>query len=310
MENTALPAGLLAGPKRINLFYLHELFRHTATMVRAALRDEIGADIPLSAGMWGGSYLVADDTGVSRTNVVRLYCIVSIPQNTPLNEKENLERFMSIYQNLFQENFAKYSLELVDPHWGEPIPYTNRKRPTTAMQLWDATKRVNFVRAFFVWNRATWAEAIIYDTIRNIKVIKELLNLDRRPPHKATQELKFCLQDVLIIYFTLRPVLTPDFVEHAEPIVQELFDQFISGLHDPEQVQEQFLNVYKNALVYGYEEALEGPYKEHGLNIHTIEDWPEDRINFVPDSIKSILAPALEAKFNWFRKNLQRTEKN
>ena len=131
-------------------------------------------------------------------------------------------------------------------------------------------------------------------------------DLDRRPPHKATQELKFCLQDVLIIYFTLRPVLTPDFVEHAEPIVQELFNQFISGLHDPEQVQEQFLNVYKNALVYGYEEALEGPYKEHGLNIHTIEDWPEDRINFVPDSIKSILAPALEAKFNWFRKNLAR----
>ncbi len=187
---------------------------------------------------------------------------------------------------------------------GEPIPYTNRTRPTTAMQLWDATKRVSFVRAFFVWNEATWAESIIYDTIRNIKVVKELLNLDRRPPHKETQELKFCLQDVLIIYFTLRPVLTADFVEHAEPIVQELFAQFLKGLHDPEQVQEQFLNVYKNALVYGYEEALEGPYREHGLNIHTIEDWPEDRINFVPDSIKTILAPALEAKFNWFRKNL------
>lgn len=162
---------------------------------------------------------------------------------------------MDIYRKRLQENFKQYSLELVDPKWGEPIPYTNRARPTTAMQLWDATKRVSFVRVF-VWNEATWADSIIYDTIRNIKVIKELLNIDSRPPVKEVQELKFLLQDVLIIYFTLRPILTPDFVEHAEPTITELFNHFINGMHDPELVKAQFMQVYSNALVYGYEEAL------------------------------------------------------
>lgn len=299
-----MPDGLLSGPNRINLFYLHELFRHTATMVRSAVSNEMNVDIPLSAGMWGGSYLVADDTGVSKTNVVRLYCITSVPQNTLLKEQENLDRFMDIYRKLLQENFKRYSLEMIDPKWGEPIPYTNRVRPTTAMQMWDATNRVKFMRVFFVWNQATWAESIIYDTIRNIKVIKELLNLDKRPPVKETQELKFLLQDVLIIFFTLRPILTTDFLEHAEPVIQELFNHFISGMHDPELVQEQYMQVYSNALVYGYEEALAPAYKKEGLNILTIEDWPAERINFVPESIKSILAPALEAKFRWFKKNL------
>ncbi len=309
MNDTRLPDGLLAGPKRINLCYLHELFRHTATMVRSTVQQEMDADIALTAGMWGGSYLVADDTGVSRSNVVRLYCITSVPQNSCLDKQENLDRFMDIYRKLLQENFKQYSLELIDPKWGEPIPYTNRTRPTTAMQMWDASKRVQFMRVFFVWNKATWAESIIYDTIRNIKVIKELLNLDHRPPVKETQELKFLLQDVLIIYFTLRPVLNPDFVEHAEPTVQELFSKFIEGMHDPDLVQEQFLQVYSNALVYGYEEALAPAYKKEGLDIQRIEDWPADRINFVPESIKTILAPALEAKFRWFQKNLQQQMK-
>ncbi|QPJ63819.1 MAG: hypothetical protein G3M70_13745 [Candidatus Nitronauta litoralis] len=299
-----MPDGLFAGPKRINLYYLHELFRHSATMVRSEVKQELGEDIALNAGMWGGSYLVADDTGVSKTNVVRLYCITSVPNNSILDKKENLDSFMDIYRKRLQENFKQYSLELVDPKWGEPIPYTNRARPTTAMQLWDATKRVSFVRVFFVWNEATWADSIIYDTIRNIKVIKELLNIDSRPPVKEVQELKFLLQDVLIIYFTLRPILTPDFVEHAEPTITELFNHFINGMHDPELVKAQFMQVYSNALVYGYEEALAPAYKEEGLNIHRIEDWPAEKINYVPDSIKTILAPALEAKFRWFRKNL------
>ncbi len=83
--DTQLPETLFAGPKRINLYYLHELFGQTAQRVRDRLNAETGMDIPITAGMWGGTYLVADDIGVSRTNVVRLYSLVSMPQNTPLD---------------------------------------------------------------------------------------------------------------------------------------------------------------------------------------------------------------------------------
>ena len=302
--DTRLPETLFSGPRNINLYYLHELFGQTAQMARDRLQDETGIDIAITAGMWGGSYLVADDVGVSRTNVIRLYSLVSLPQNTPLDEPENFEKLMVIYRDLLQANFGKYQLKLTDPHWGEKVPCTNKIRPTTTIQLWDATKRVNFVRAFFVWNSATWAESIIYDSIRNIRQIKELLDINRRPPKKAKEELKFMLQDALIIYYTLKPALTPDFAEHAEPIVQELFESFIGGLHDPAKIEEQYHKVYSSALVYGYEEALEGPYKKAGLDIHQVEDWPEDKINFVPQELKDIMIPYLEGTFERFRKNI------
>jgi len=302
--DTQLPDTLFAGGHRVNLYYLHEMFRRSAQMVRDRLQEETGIDVPITAGMWGGSYLVADDLGVSRTNVVRLYSLVSLPQNTPLDEPNNFEKLMEIYRDVLIANCGKYQMELTDPKWGEKVPCTNKIRPTTTLQMWDATKRVNFVRAFFVWNSATWAESIIYDSIRNIRQIKELLDINRRPPKKATDELKFMLQDALIIYYTLKPALTPDFAEHAEPIVQELFDCFIGGLYDPEKIEEQYHKVYSSALVYGYEEALEGPYKKAGLDIHQVEDWPADKINFVPQELKDTMIPYLEGTFERFRKNL------
>jgi hypothetical protein len=302
--DTQLPETLFSGPRNINLFYLHELFGQTAQMVQDRLNAETGIDVPITAGMWGGSYLVADDVGISRTNVVRLYSLVSLPQNTPLDEPENFEKLMEIYRDTLQTNFGKYQLQLTDPHWGEKVPCTNKIRPTTTIQLWDATKRVKFVRAFFVWNSATWAESIIYDAIRNIKQIKELLDINHRPQKKATDELKFMLQDSMIIYYTLKPALSPDFVEHAEPLVQELFDSFIGGLHDPEKIEDLYHRVHSNALVYGYEEALEGPYQKAGLDIHQLEDWPADKINFVPQELKDTMIPYLEGTFERFRKNL------
>lgn len=302
--DTQLPDMLFAGGHRVNLYYLHEMFRYTAQVVRDRLQENTGIDIPITAGMWGGSYLVADDLGVSRTNVVRLYSLVSLPQNTPLDDPENFEKLMEIYRDVLIANCGKYQMELTDPRWGEKVPCTNKIRPTTTLQMWDTTQRVKFVRAFFVWNSATWAESIIYDAIRNIKQIKELLDIDCRPIKKAPDELKFMLQDVLIIYYTLKPALTPDFAEHAEPIVQELFDCFIGGLYDPAKIEEQYHKVYSSALVYGYEEALEGPYKKAGLDIHQIEDWSADKINFVPQELKDTMIPYLEGTFERFRKNL------
>ena len=49
---TQLPETLFAGGHRVNLYYLHEMFRHTAQMVRDRLQEETGIDVPITAGMW------------------------------------------------------------------------------------------------------------------------------------------------------------------------------------------------------------------------------------------------------------------
>ncbi|MEE9259305.1 MAG: hypothetical protein V3U37_07150 [Nitrospinaceae bacterium] len=299
-----LPASLYSAEGKLNLFCLHELFKHIAGLVADQLKQQRRIDVPITAGMWGGSYLIANEAGVARTNVIRLYSIVNLPQHTPLDEKENFEHLIKIYYKTFREVFKTYGLNFVDPRWGEPIPCTNKFRPTTALQMWESNKRVAFLRAFFVWNTATWEESIIYDMVRNIKQIKELLDINTRPPRKESQELKFLLQDVLIIYFTLKPALSPDFKEHAEPIITELLDKFLGGLQDDEQIEELFQKVYSNALVYGFEEAMEGPYGKGGLNIHKVEEWPVEKINWVPEELKEKLAPYLRETFLSYKNHL------
>jgi len=295
---------LLVSSNRINLYHLHVLFQEVAEDARERTRTQLGFDPPLTAGMWGGSYLVAGPTGVSRTNVVRLYCIVNLPQNTPLDETDSFESFMAIYRDVLQYRFGQFGLQLDHPTWGLLVPYSNKKRPTTLMELLDVSQRVHFVRAFFVQNTATWAESVIYDSIRNVRQLKELLDINHRLEKRSPDELKFMLQDVLITYFTLKTALNPDFIEHAEPIINELFQKFISGKLDPETLHDQYEKTYSNLLAYGYEEALEGPYKRHGLDINNVEYWPTDKINYVPRELKETLVPYLEGTFETFRQNL------
>lgn len=306
MDYKILPGHLYPKNQRVNLFYLHNLFKEIASHISSEMQEKYGLDIPITSGMWGGSYMVALEDGEARTNVVRLYSIVSLPQKSPLDEKENFERLMELYQQNFKNIFGRYGLNLVDPRWGEVIPYSNKIRPTTALQMWDTRRRANYVRAFFVWNKASWEESIIYDMIRNIKTLKELLNINIRPPKKGNSELKFLLQDVLIAHATLRAALTPEFVEHADPIIQNLFEQFIKGLHSEESVEEQYHRVYSAALVYGFEEALLGPYKKENLDIRNVENWPAEKINYVPVELKEKLVPALQAPWKKFQTALEK----
>ena len=109
----------------------------------------------------------------------------------------------------------------------------------------------------------------------------------------------------LIIYYTLQNALTPDFLEHAEPIMTNLLKKFLGGLHDPKMIEELYQDVYKNAIVYGLEESLEGPYKEAGLDIHRVEDWPVDKINWVPDQLKKKVGASLLETFAGFKAHLE-----
>ena len=306
MQYKILPGNLYPEGNRINLYYLHNLFKVIGDSVSLQMKQQHKISVPITAGMWGGTYMVALDDGQAKTNVVRLYSIVNLPQNSPLDRIENFECLMEIYQQTVCTTFKRYGLNLVDPRWGEAIPYSNNERPTTALQMWDTKGKASFVRAFFVWNEATWEESIIYDMIRNVKVLKELLNINTRPAKKESSELKFLLQDVLITYYTLHSALTSDFIEHAEPIIKELFEQFVKGMHSEEKIEEQYHKVYSSALVYGFEEALKIPYGKENLDVRKVEDWPVEKINYVPDELKEKLVPALQAPWKKFQTNLEK----
>ena len=94
---TKLPEHLFSDDGRINLYYLHETFQAITEIVSLRLKQNLQIDVPLSGGMWGGSYLVANENGKARTNVVRLYNIISMPQKSPLDDSSVFEQFMEIY---------------------------------------------------------------------------------------------------------------------------------------------------------------------------------------------------------------------
>ncbi|MFQ5450700.1 MAG: hypothetical protein ACE5E9_08715 [Nitrospinaceae bacterium] len=291
---------------RVNLYCLHEIFRYIAGLVSERVSEEFKVDIPISSGLWGGAYLVADEEGTVISRVIRFYSIVNLPQNSPLDEAKNFDRLVKVYYRTCQYTFQYYGLVFENPMWGDPVPYTNKIRPTTTLQMWERNTEVKFLRAFFVWNRAAWEESLIYDTLRNIKQIKEHLDLNRRPIDKQKDELRFVLQDIIIIFYSLRAALNPDFLEHAEPFIKKLLGHFKVGLHDSDIIHDLFYEAYSGALVYGFEEALEEPYSREGLDIHHFEDWPEEKINWVPEELKEKLIPPIQSTFSSFRVHLEK----
>jgi len=304
-EIPQLPERLLHEDGKFNLYYLNEVYRTIAHKISTQLSNKLQEKILITAGIWGGQYLIANDEGKARTNIVRLYCLVNLPQKTPLDKKDNFEHLMESYHQSVTNTFSNYDLHFINPRWGESIPYTNKKKPTTVLQMWEKNNKLKFFRAFYVWNNMPWIDSVIYDTIRNIKVVKEMLDMNRRPVKRPTEEYKFLLQDVLIIYYTLYDALTSDFQEHADPIMKNLLQKFLGGLKDPEAIEEEYLNLYSNAIVYGLEEALDGPYQKEGLDIKDIENWPIEKINWVPQELKETVGRSLTNKFNKFKKNIK-----
>jgi hypothetical protein len=189
--------------------------------------------------------------------------------------------------------------------WGGKLPYSCKLKQSFTMHMEDSKKRINWLRAFFVWNQARWEESIIYDLVRIIKEYKQYFNLERGKVSRPAKDLKFLLQDIIIIYRTLQSACDPDFLEHADPIIQELTDSFMAGLFDEKRIQSLYEKVFDSALIYGYEQALKDPYRKDGLDIHKIEHWPVEKINWAPQALKEKLIPPIESIFNGFRENLE-----
>ncbi|MBI4384102.1 MAG: hypothetical protein HY579_08735 [Nitrospinae bacterium] len=295
---------LLGGDNLINLYYLNELYGKIAGHVSRQVGDYLKAEIPITSGVWGGTYLIADDRGKCLRRVWRLYCIVNLPQNTPLDEHVNLEKLIEFYCQAFHRAFEPYQIDLGLKMWGGTLPFSCHRKPSFTMHMADAKNRVKWLRAFFVWNKATWEESVIYDAVRIVKEYKQYFDLDRGMTAKPASDLKFILQDIIIIYRTLERACHPDFIEHAGPIIRKLTGHFMEGLFDEGLIRELYEMVFNNALTYGYEQALERPFAKAGLDIRNIELWPAERINRVPDELKQKLIPPIQALFAKFKANL------
>jgi hypothetical protein len=289
----------------INLCHLNDLYQNVATEVSRRMRETYQVDIPITSGIWGGTYLIAHPNGLARRRIWRLYCIVNLPQKTLLDKHQNLERLVSIYCDVFTEAFSP-QLELTLKMWGGRLPFSNIAKPSLTFHMEDATETVRWLRAFFVWNHVPWEESIICDTVRIIKEYKEFFDLSKGPVAKDPQEIKYLLQDIIIIYRTLENACSEDFQEHANPIIKEMMEGFMTGLHDPEKIIDLYETVFKSALIYGFEESLEGPYAKVGLDIHNLESWPVEKINWVPDELKEKIIPPIQKIFTEFKTELEK----
>ena len=140
----------------INLYYLNELYRKIALAVSEGMQKSHGLVLPLTAGIWGGTYLIANDSGVAKNRIQRLYCIVNMPREQGLEDKENLKMFMDLYSKTCAEALEPYGLALELEQWGDILPYSNRHKPSLIMHLSDANKTIRWLRLFFVWNVVLW----------------------------------------------------------------------------------------------------------------------------------------------------------
>ena len=288
----------------INLYYLNELYQKIGRYISDLVSERFQTEIPITSGVWGGTYLIADAEGKSKRRLWRLYSIVNLPQDSPLDRQVNLEHFMGMYTDTFAEVFRAWDLDLELQMWGGQLPHSNKERPTITMHMEDSKEIVRWARSFFVWNEATWEQSVIHDLVRMVKEYKKYFDLNEEPVFRDPGDMKYMLQDMIIIYHTLRSACHEDFIAHADPIIQEVIEYFLKGLHDPMQISECYEKMFHGALIYGYEQAMEDPFKEDGLDIYNVENWPVEKINHVPESLQKKLIPPIQEIFQGFKTQL------
>ena len=296
--------------ERINLYYLNELYADIARCVSLQLKENHQIEVPITSGIWGGTYLIADDEGKSKRRIWRLYFIANLPQGSPLEKHENMEHLVGYYYTSIINAFRPYGLELDLNMWGGRLPYSNQVKPSLTMHMVDSSKKVNWLRGFFIWNLVPWEESIIHDAIRNVKEFREKFNIKKKPIMKRDpKDIKYLLQDVVITYRTLESSFSSDFLKHAHPIIDEIVDHFLKGLFDPVLIRDFFFRVRENKLILGFEETLQEYYSKDDLNVRRVEDWPIDKINYVPESLKEKLIPPIKNLFTSFKANLDKRNK-
>ena len=94
--------------ERVNLYYLNELYADIARCVSLQLKENHQIEVPITSGIWGGTYLIADDEGKSKRRIWRMYFIANLPQNSPLDKRENMEHLVGYYYTSIINAFRPY----------------------------------------------------------------------------------------------------------------------------------------------------------------------------------------------------------
>lgn len=292
---------------RANSLYLNELFDAVAKETSARLQKRYRVDVPLTGGLWGGSWYFTDELGYTRARFRRLYSLVCVPQLPSLNDAHNYNIVFWQYSKVLADAFTPFGIALEDAHWGESIPYSNRQCPLLSLQMWDANKKIDFIRCFFSYNAAQWEEAYLYETVRLIQQTKEALDSRAmvEPPRLEGMAIRFQLQDIVILYATLEPVLSEQTKALAKPLVERIKQRFAEGMNDEEEMRGLNAEAFTTGLIYGYEDAIREDFAKEGLDITKIEDWPPQQINHIPETLKLKLIPPLKGIFRRFRENLK-----
>lgn len=292
---------------RANAVYLNELFDAVAKETSARLHRRFGADVLLTGGLWGGSWYFADELGYTRARFRRLYSLVCVPQHRGLEDPANLKLMFRVYANVLADAFEPFGIALGEANGGDIIGYSNRRRPTLDFQMWDANKKIDYIRCFFSYNSATWEEAYLYETVRLIKQTKEVLDKEAlsAPPKMEGMAVRFQLQDLVILYSTLEPALSEQAKAVAGPLVERIKTRFAQGMNDEEEMNALNAQAFERGIICSYEDAIREDFAREGLDITKVEEWPVERINRVPASLKAKLVPPLKALFKKFRDNLK-----
>ena len=292
---------------RANSLYLNELFDAVAKETSARLQKRYRVNVPLTGGLWGGSWYFTDELGYTRARFRRLYSLVCVPQLPSLNDAHNYNIVFWQYSKVLADAFTPFGIALEDAHWGESIPYSNRQCPLLSLQMWDANKKIDFIRCFFSYNAAQWEEAYLYETVRLIQQTKEALDSRAmvEPPRLEGMAIRFQLQDIVILYATLEPVLSEQTKALAKPLVEQIKQRFAEGMNDEEEMRGLNAEAFTTGLIYGYEDAIREDFAKEGLDITKIEDWPPQQINHIPETLKLKLIPPLKGIFRRFRENLK-----
>jgi hypothetical protein len=292
---------------RANSLYLNELFDAVAKETSARLQKRHRAEVPLTGGLWGGSWYFTDERGYTRARFRRLYSLVCVPQLPSLNDAHNYNIVFWQYSKVLADAFTPFGIALEDAQWGESIPYSNRQCPLLSLQMWDANKKIDFIRCFFSYNTAEWEEAYLYETVRLIQQTKEALDSRAMasPPRLEGMAIRFQLQDIVILYATLEPVLSEQTKGVAKPLVERIKKRFAEGMNDEEEMRALNAEAFTSGLIYGYEDAIRDDFAKEALDITKIEDWPPHQINRVPETLKLKLIPPLKGIFKRFKENLK-----
>src|SRR5207253_9145712 len=103
---------------------------------------------------------------------------------------------------------------------------------------------------------------------------------------------------------TLEPVRSYESNGLAPHLVERIKTRFAQGMKDEAEMNALNAEAFQSGLIYGYEDAIREDFGREGLDINKLEDWPIERINRIPDSLKAKLVPPLKSLFQGFRDNL------